>query len=95
MEVSGQLRALAAFTPGEIAPGTTHWIGGLMGSRASLDAVEVGKMLCPYLEYNPDRPARKPSLSQLSCSGFIYNTITSNDCGVYATLYSSLMCAAA
>jgi hypothetical protein len=35
MEVSGQLHALTAL-PGERAPGT-HWIGGWVGPRVSLD----------------------------------------------------------
>jgi hypothetical protein len=31
------------FTPEEIDPGT-HWIGGWMGPRIGLEAVEMGKM---------------------------------------------------
>jgi hypothetical protein len=37
--VSGQIHAPGRFTPGEITPGT-HWIGGWVGPRAGLDAVE-------------------------------------------------------
>jgi hypothetical protein len=33
MEVSGQLQAMAAFSPGERAPGT-HWIGGRVGPHS-------------------------------------------------------------
>jgi hypothetical protein len=39
MEVSGQLHAPAALPRGERAPGTV-WIGGWVGFRAGLDAVE-------------------------------------------------------
>jgi hypothetical protein len=53
MEVSGQLHALAALTPGR-APGT-HWIGGWMGLKASLDV--VGKKKNPCWELNPSCPA--------------------------------------
>jgi hypothetical protein len=42
--VSGQLHALAALLPEEIAPGTL-WIGGLVNPRAGLDDVE--KILDP------------------------------------------------
>jgi hypothetical protein len=44
MEMSGQLHALAAFPPGEIVPGTL-WIGGWVGHRTDLDAVENRKIL--------------------------------------------------
>jgi hypothetical protein len=46
------------FTPGERAPGT-HWIGGWVGPRASLDDVERWKFLPPPgLELQPlGRPA--------------------------------------
>jgi hypothetical protein len=39
MELSGQLHALAALHPGK-EPSGTHCIGGWVGPRASLDAVE-------------------------------------------------------
>jgi hypothetical protein len=42
MEVSGQFHTLAALLPGKKAPGT-HCIGGWVGLRASLDAVEKRK----------------------------------------------------
>jgi hypothetical protein len=38
MEVSDQVHALAALPPREICPGT-HWIGGWVCLRDSLDAV--------------------------------------------------------
>jgi hypothetical protein len=50
-------------TPGERAPGT-HWIGGWVGSRASLDDVEKRKLLTlPGLElWLLSRPAHSQSL---------------------------------
>jgi hypothetical protein len=39
MEVSGQLHALPALTPG------THWIGGWVGPRIGLDATEKKKLV--------------------------------------------------
>jgi hypothetical protein len=46
------------FTPGEIAPGT-HWIGGWVDPRASLDDMEKRKFLTlPGLKRQPlSRPA--------------------------------------
>jgi hypothetical protein len=53
MEVSGQLHALAWFTPWEIAPGF-HWIGGWVRSRTDLDGVEWRKFLpLPGLKLRP------------------------------------------
>jgi hypothetical protein len=48
-----------AFTPGERTPGT-HWRGGWVGPRAGLDTEARGKILCPRLESNPDRPVVQP-----------------------------------
>jgi hypothetical protein len=42
MEVSGQLHALATLLPVEIAPGN-HWMGGWVGPRPGLDAMEKRK----------------------------------------------------
>jgi hypothetical protein len=42
MEVSGQLHAPAAFSPGK-AP-DTHWIGGWVSPRAVMDAVVKRKI---------------------------------------------------
>jgi hypothetical protein len=39
MEVSGQLHSPAALTPGK-EPRGAHWIGGWVGPRTGLDAVE-------------------------------------------------------
>jgi hypothetical protein len=50
------------FTPGEITPGT-HWIGGCVGHRAGLDAVERKILACR--ESNTGHPARGPSLYRL------------------------------
>jgi hypothetical protein len=44
MEVSGQLQASVALLLGERGPGT-HWIGGWVGPRTSLDDVEKRKCL--------------------------------------------------
>jgi hypothetical protein len=44
------------FNPGERASGT-HWIGGWVGPRVRLDAVEKRKIL-HCRESNPGRPAR-------------------------------------
>jgi hypothetical protein len=60
--MSGQLDAPGRFTLGERAPGT-HWIGGWVGPRASLDGAEKRKFLTlPGLEHRPfGRPARSQS----------------------------------
>jgi hypothetical protein len=65
MEVRGHLHASAAYIPGEIAPGT-HSIGGWVGPRAGLDAVEKRKIL--PLEGVEPRPST-PSLYRLICHG--------------------------
>jgi len=44
MEISGQLHAPAALTARERAHGT-HWIGGWVGPRSSLDMVAKRKIL--------------------------------------------------
>jgi hypothetical protein len=44
MEVSGQLHAPAALTPGKEPP-RSHWIGGWVGPRAGLDRVVKRKIL--------------------------------------------------
>jgi hypothetical protein len=49
MEVSGELHAPAALTPGEEPPGT-NWIGGWVGPRAVLDAVLKRKIPSPRRE---------------------------------------------
>jgi hypothetical protein len=46
MDVSGQLQALATLCLGK-EPTGTHWIGGRMGPRAHLDAVELRKIFRP------------------------------------------------
>jgi hypothetical protein len=51
---SVQLHAPAASTPGEQPP-LPFWIGGWVGPRASLDAVEKRKIL-PCREKNPECP---------------------------------------
>jgi hypothetical protein len=42
MDVNRQLQAPDRYTPGESDTGT-HWIGGRVGPRAGLDAVEKRK----------------------------------------------------
>jgi hypothetical protein len=59
MEMSGQLHG--RFTPGEIIP-DTHWIRGWVGPRAVLDTVAKRKILSPFRELNPERPARSQVL---------------------------------
>jgi hypothetical protein len=54
-EVSGQLHATVAFTPG------THWIGGWVDPRAGLDAVEKKKFPVPATSLT-----LKPQSSSLS-----------------------------
>jgi hypothetical protein len=50
------------FTPGERAPGT-HWIGGWVGLRSGLDAVEKRKFL-PYRDSNSDPSVIQPVASR-------------------------------
>jgi hypothetical protein len=52
MEVSGQLHPQGA-------PGT-HWIGGWVGPRATLDAVVKRKIPSPCQESNPKTPIIHP-----------------------------------
>jgi hypothetical protein len=47
------------FTPRERVPGT-HWIGGLVGPRAVLDAVVKRKFPSPRREPNPRTPIVQP-----------------------------------
>jgi hypothetical protein len=57
MEVSGQLHAPAALTPGSL---WYHWIGGWVGPRAVLDAVVKRKIPRPPRESNPRTPIVQP-----------------------------------
>jgi hypothetical protein len=50
MEVSGQLHASAVLHLGERDPGT-HWIGGSVGPRASLDDSEKTFLTLPGVEF--------------------------------------------
>jgi hypothetical protein len=52
MEVSDQLNNRAALPPGK-EPLCTHWIGGLVGPRAVLDAVVKRKIPSPRRQSNP------------------------------------------
>jgi hypothetical protein len=51
---------LVRFTLEEIDPGT-HWIGGWLGCKTGLKAVERRKIL-PYRKLNTGLPARRPSI---------------------------------
>jgi hypothetical protein len=55
---------------GERASGI-HCIGGWVGPRAGLGAVEERNIL-PYRQSNPGRPARSPSLYRLNYPGSLY-----------------------
>jgi hypothetical protein len=46
-----------ALPPGKGLPGT-HWVGGLVGSRAGLDAKAGKEILRPCRRSNPGRPFR-------------------------------------
>jgi hypothetical protein len=59
----------AASGPCRFTPGT-HWIGGWVGARVGLDAVEKGKVL-PSRESNQGRPAGSPSLYRLGVEGTV------------------------
>jgi hypothetical protein len=54
----------SAFRHGRFTPGI-HWIGGWVGPRAGLDAVEMRKIV-QYRESNRGHQARSPSLYRLS-----------------------------
>jgi hypothetical protein len=52
---------LGRFTPKERAPGT-HWIGGWMGPRASVDTAVRRKIPNPCRDSNPYHPASSNTL---------------------------------
>jgi hypothetical protein len=60
----------AHFTPGEIAH-STHWVGGYVGPKFGLDAIEKKKILSSR-ESITGRPARSPSLYRLSYPGPLF-----------------------
>jgi hypothetical protein len=60
MGVSAQHHAPAALLPPGKGPPGTHWTGGWVGPRASLDTEARGKIVCPRRESNPDRPVVQP-----------------------------------
>jgi hypothetical protein len=66
-EVEWSAPRLCGFAPGVGAPGT-HWIGGWVGPRAGVDAVEKRKIL-HCRETNPDRPVRR-------CTGWAFPTFS-------------------
>jgi hypothetical protein len=53
------------FIPGEDAP-LTHFIGGWVGPRADLDAVEKRRIFCSCRQSDLGRLARRPSIYRLS-----------------------------
>jgi hypothetical protein len=56
MKISGQLRAPAALTLGKYPPPSrrTNYVGGVMGFRAGLDAVEKKRTPCLFRNSSPD-----------------------------------------
>jgi hypothetical protein len=64
----------SASRPGRFPPRLTaldtHWIGGWVGPRAGLDAVEYRQISYPHLQSNPGHPDLSPSLYRLSYTGF-------------------------
>jgi hypothetical protein len=74
------------FTPGERAPGT-HWIGGWLGPRAGLDAVEKIKIL-PLSGIEP-RPS-SPSLYRLLSFGITFWKASHNITAVWDVTPCSL-----
>jgi hypothetical protein len=59
MEVSGQFHTSAALPQGK-EPHGIHWIGGCVGPRTGLDAVEKRKCFDPCLKSNTDTSAVQP-----------------------------------
>jgi hypothetical protein len=70
MVVSGVVHAQADLVPGERAP-RTHWIGGWVGRKAGLGAVEKRKKkyLARAANRTPGRPARRLWLYRLQNLG--------------------------
>lgn len=67
MEVSGQRQVPAALPPGKEHLGT-HRIGGWVGTKAGLYAVDKNEISFPCQESNPGHTTRSPSLYRLSYS---------------------------
>jgi hypothetical protein len=78
-------RVVSHFNPGEIAPGT-HWLGGWVGVRAGLDAVEknLSPVRNPTLAVQPIAPRYTDVLSRLPiCIGLyiiFFNLIRNKAC---------------
>jgi hypothetical protein len=70
MEVSGQFHTPAALLPRERAPGT-HWIGGWVGPRASLDTVVKRKIPSPCWESNSGTPIVQPVAQQIAVNMYL------------------------
>jgi hypothetical protein len=64
--VSGQHHVLAELYPWE-RTSSTHWIGGWVGLRTSLNTEATGKILCLCQGSNPGRPVCSQTLYWLSC----------------------------
>jgi hypothetical protein len=64
--MSGQLHAPAALTPEERAPGT-HWIGGWVYPKVSLDDSEKRKFLL-HRDSNSDPQVVQPVASYTDCA---------------------------
>jgi hypothetical protein len=70
MEASGQKSHPSRFNLGERADGRPdHCIGGLVGTRAGLNAVEKSEICCPCHESNTARPPIHPKLYRLNYLG--------------------------
>jgi hypothetical protein len=66
---NGQLHVPAALPLKERAS-VIYWVGGWLGFRAGMDAMEKKKISCPCRESIPDHPAHSLSLYRLSYPGF-------------------------
>jgi hypothetical protein len=77
------------FTPKERDPGT-HWIGGWVGPRASLDVMSKRKITSSRQESKPDRPARSQSLYQPSYPGSLIWTSACNMVKWESTMYTRM-----
>jgi hypothetical protein len=60
---------ISALVGGERAPGS-HWIGGWIGPRAGLEAVEKGKNISTFPRIEPGRPTHNKLLHRLSYPGY-------------------------
>jgi hypothetical protein len=69
-------RWVIRFTPRPLYPLGIHWLGGWVGPRAGLDAVEKRKISCPAGNRTLAVQPRNPSLYRLSY--FLYSHVRSS-----------------